>query len=251
MGERKSFILHKDSLKILDDLTNEQVGLLFKAIKNYQFDEISELDTLTKIAFSPFKNQFIRDDEKYDNLCKKNKLIAERRYSTKSTSSEIGGKITPKNTKSTSGEIGGKITPKNTKSTDNDSKNDSKSKSDSDKELKIKDTVFNFKTSFLKLGVDKIILDDWLSVRKKKKASNTETAFNSIIKEIGKSGLEANEAIKISAERSWSGFKSQWIENEKGNNNYGHQPIEQASDTISDQEAIDIAQRAIDNVSSF
>lgn len=59
----KSFILHNDSLNILDDLTDEQAGLLFKAIRNYQNDEVLDLDTLTKVAFSPFKNQFERDEE--------------------------------------------------------------------------------------------------------------------------------------------------------------------------------------------
>lgn len=35
-NKRKSFLLHVDSLDILDDLDNEQSGLLFKAIKDYQ-----------------------------------------------------------------------------------------------------------------------------------------------------------------------------------------------------------------------
>jgi hypothetical protein len=70
MTRRKSFIIHIDSLEILDDLTNEQAGLLFKAIRSHQLDVETDLDPLTKIAFSPFKNQFIRDDEKYLLTCK-------------------------------------------------------------------------------------------------------------------------------------------------------------------------------------
>ena len=67
---RKSFVLHIDSLDILDELSNEQAGLLFKAIKSYQRGEELNLCTLTKIAFSPFKNQFVRDGDKYENTCK-------------------------------------------------------------------------------------------------------------------------------------------------------------------------------------
>jgi len=111
--QRKSFIVHFDSLNVLDDLTNEQAGLLFKAIKGYQLGDELELDALTKVAFSPFKNQFTRDAEKYENLCEKNRLIAINRHVTKSTS----------------GTSGNQSLPKATKSTDNDSK--SKSKSDS------------------------------------------------------------------------------------------------------------------------
>lgn len=71
MTKRKSFILHIDSLEILDDLTNEQAGLLFKAIKSHHLNSEIDLDPLTRIAFSPFKNQFIRDDEKYILTCER------------------------------------------------------------------------------------------------------------------------------------------------------------------------------------
>lgn len=113
---RKSFILHHDSLNVLDDLTDDQAGLLFKAIKAYHLGGDLTLDVLTNIAMSPFRNQFDRDALKYENLCEKNRLIAENRY----------------NTKSTSGKSGNQTPPKVTKSTDNDSKSDSKSDNDSD-----------------------------------------------------------------------------------------------------------------------
>jgi hypothetical protein len=200
--QRKSFILHYDSLNVLDELANEQGGLLFKAIKAYHLGDDIELDGLTKIAMSPFKNQFERDDEKYKKLCEKNRLIAERRYGTKSTT----------------GESGNQSIPKGTKSTDNDSDNDSDSDSDSKKEV-TKDIVatapkFNFKKELLKLGVEPQVLDDWLTVRKKKRASNTKTAFNLLMSEIKKSGLMVNDAIEYAASKSWSGFKAEWWFNE-------------------------------------
>lgn len=70
-GNKKSFLLHIDSLDILDELTDEEAGALFKAIKGYQKCEEIELSGLVRIAFSPFKNQFARDNEKYDLTCKR------------------------------------------------------------------------------------------------------------------------------------------------------------------------------------
>jgi hypothetical protein len=119
--QRKSFIIHFDSLNVLDDLNNEQAGMLFKAIKGHQLGEELTLDALIKVAFSPFKNQFARDAEKYEKLCEKNRLIAETRYATKSTT----------------GKSGNHSLPKATKSTDNDSKNKSDSKSDSDNKKEV------------------------------------------------------------------------------------------------------------------
>lgn len=73
MSKRKSFLIYIDSLPVLDDLTDEQAGKLFKAISSYHKGEDLELDSLTRIAFSPFKSQFIRDDEKYQKIVERNK----------------------------------------------------------------------------------------------------------------------------------------------------------------------------------
>ena len=73
--ERKSFIIHKDSLVILKEMTNEQAGIFIKAIQFYQEnDQLPELDFGLKMAITPFINQFLRDEENYRNTCKARKL---------------------------------------------------------------------------------------------------------------------------------------------------------------------------------
>jgi hypothetical protein len=58
-----------------------------------------------------------------------------------------------------------------------------------------------------------ILIDDWLKVRKTKKASNTKTALNAFLNEIKKSGRDKNEVLKMCVENSWAGFKSEWLKN--------------------------------------
>ena len=70
---------------------------------------------------------------------------------------------------------------------------------------------FDFKKAFLDLDVDVKILEDWLKVRKTKKAVNSETAFNGIKKKMEASGKSFNECVKISAEKSWAGFDIEWL----------------------------------------
>ena len=78
MSNKKSFILHLDTLCILDELDDKQSGKLLKAIKAYQLREsvlnYQDVDTgfeglmedfVTRIAFAPFKAQFDRDNEEY------------------------------------------------------------------------------------------------------------------------------------------------------------------------------------------
>jgi hypothetical protein len=70
---KTGFILHLDSLSVLDELTNEQAGILFKAIRDYNSGKEPELDFAMRMAFIPFKNQFERDLEKYNNTCERNR----------------------------------------------------------------------------------------------------------------------------------------------------------------------------------
>lgn len=115
-NKRKSFVLHIDSLDILDDLTNGQAGVLFKAIKAHQNDEEFDLDSIVKMVFIPFKNQFARDNEKYEKTCK-----------ARATAGSKGGKQRVANQA-----IASNSKQKVANQAESDSKSDSKSKSDSD-----------------------------------------------------------------------------------------------------------------------
>lgn len=70
---------------------------------------------------------------------------------------------------------------------------------------------FDFKKALLDLGVGENVANDFLLVRKNKKATNSETAFRRIQTEIAKSGLSANECITIAVENDWKGFRADWL----------------------------------------
>ena len=68
MGEsgKKSFMLFKDLKGTVDDLSDEEAGVLFRAIFEYQDSkDISSFDKLTKLLMKPIILQFERDDEKW------------------------------------------------------------------------------------------------------------------------------------------------------------------------------------------
>ncbi|MES2382630.1 MAG: Lin1244/Lin1753 domain-containing protein [Bacteroidota bacterium] len=98
-------------------------------------------------------------------------------------------------------------------------------KSDNIKEENIlfeKETKFDFKKKLLDYGFDSQLVNDWLIVRKNKKASNTETAFKMFIDEIEKDlTVDKNYVLKICCEKSWKGFKQEWLKNLE--NPYGKQ----------------------------
>ena len=114
---RKSFILHIDSLGILNELTDEQAGDLFKHILRYVNDLNPQSDSvITKIAFEPIRQALKRDLEKYESIRKRNSDNARMRWDATASSG----------------------IPNDTKNADSDIVIDS----DSDKDIKVKKDVF-------------------------------------------------------------------------------------------------------------
>lgn len=74
---------------------------------------------------------------------------------------------------------------------------------------------FDFYGALLEIGVTEQTATDWMTVRKKLKASNTLTAFKTLVSEIEKSGKTPEECVALSAANSWRGFKAEWLTDEK------------------------------------
>lgn len=72
---------------------------------------------------------------------------------------------------------------------------------------------FSFKSELIKYGFQENLVDDWITVRKAKKASNTETAFKAFISEIEQRTCNINEMLFIAVTNSWGGFKYAWVDN--------------------------------------
>lgn len=71
-------------------------------------------------------------------------------------------------------------------------------------------TQFNFLQSLIDAGVDRQIAEEYMQVRKVKRATNTLTAYRGLEREAKKAGICLNDAIRICVERSWQGFKAEW-----------------------------------------
>lgn len=68
------FILEKDQKIIIDELSNEEAGIIFKAIYEYETTkEEPYLDKTLKIVFKQFKVKLDFYDEKYNTTCETNR----------------------------------------------------------------------------------------------------------------------------------------------------------------------------------
>lgn len=81
-----------------------------------------------------------------------------------------------------------------------------------------------FRNTLLEFGAIESHIEDWFKVRISKRAQFTETALQAFLNECNKNNFPVSDAVRICAERSWQGFKYQWIINENQRNATGQLP---------------------------
>lgn len=99
---KKVFKIFIDSLDVLDELSDEQAGQLFKAIRAYEVSGEEVLSGLMKAVFTPFKNNSDRATAAYNAVCEANKANGIKGGRPKSENNPMGLKLTeqkPKNPK--------------------------------------------------------------------------------------------------------------------------------------------------------
>ena len=75
---KNSFILYHDQKEVIDELDDEQAGKLIKAIYEYNVNKNFTLTGALKLVFIPFKNSFDRNDDKWDDIVKKEVKLAKK-----------------------------------------------------------------------------------------------------------------------------------------------------------------------------
>ena len=60
-------------------------------------------------------------------------------------------------------------------------------------------------------GVTDSVWQDWLKLRKAKKAAVTQTAIDGIAREASKAGVSLQTALETCCARGWTGFKADWL----------------------------------------
>lgn len=66
--------------------------------------------------------------------------------------------------------------------------------------------------------VSETVWNDWLLLRKKKKAIVTDTAIKNIRSECAKAGISFQSALEIMCARGWQGFEAKWVNKPELNN---------------------------------
>lgn len=70
---KDNFLLKKSQQEVFNELSNEEAGKLIKGIFRYANTGDSGLDGYLKIIFIPIKTEIDKNEERYEEVCKKNR----------------------------------------------------------------------------------------------------------------------------------------------------------------------------------
>jgi hypothetical protein len=250
--DKNGFLLYKDLIKTVQKLPLEKAGELFMHILKYVNDENPETDDLIiEIAFEPVKQKLKRDLKKYEETKEKNRENANKRWQ-KEKATEMNG-IKKNATASDRMPNDAKHADTDT-DTDTGSDTDtdilleketkgeiqefpSEPNSEEDNFLKPPEqiskkvarkkvggkkkyfTADDFKKKLLELEVEEKDADDWINVRRQKRAVFTENAIMLVQNECEKYSIEFKEAIQYAAKYGWQGFEYEWYLKKKNKEN--------------------------------
>ena len=71
---------------------------------------------------------------------------------------------------------------------------------------------FNFRKAMLSEGFAPELVDEWLKIRKAKKAINSEIAFKTFIEQVRKTGQDKNAILERVVQKQWRGFEASWLQ---------------------------------------
>ena len=118
---KKSFLLYTDSLRVLDLLSNEKAGILFKAIKaKVNGDAMPEMDEATAIAFCQIEANLDRDLKRYEEICEKRREAGRQGGRPKSTEKQVKANALPEKQTKARGTKAKQKNPDNDNDNDND-----------------------------------------------------------------------------------------------------------------------------------
>ena len=192
-----------------------------------------KLDSLTYVAIARQASTCVEQAKAVVECCLEYELFAEEDgyFYSKRILKNINKRLEISEMRSKAGRISAE---KRKKSTSVDKKptsvEENPTKSNKEKEIKGKEikennnnnnntkSEFNFKKSMLAYGFDTPLVDEWLTIRRRKKAVNSEFSFNSFISQVEKAGADKNEVLRTIAEKQWAGFNHAWMKNLNINN---------------------------------
>nr|DAE10792.1 MAG TPA: hypothetical protein [Siphoviridae sp. ctRNB7] len=248
--ERETFVFYKDWLNVIRDLPSEVQLEVYQAITEYAiYSNLIELKPLAKVAFGFVKQTIDRDTQKYISIKEKRKEAGAKGGRPLKTNELEESKDKQKNQLVFEKSKKSK-SPLNVNVNDNvndisflEKKKQKSTRTDFGEEENNqplnaqKETSppvapapppFNFRKAMLSEGFAPELVDEWLKIRKAKKAVNTERALKAFVNQVQQTNQDINTVLSIIVQKQWKGFEADWLHSAQA-------PLQSPQQTIIDE----------------
>ena len=249
--ERETFVFYKDWLNVIRDLPSEVQLEVYQAITEYAiYGNLIELKPLAKVAFGFVKQTIDRDTQKYVSIKEKRKEAGAKGGRPLKTNELEESKDKQKNqlvfekSKKSKSPLNVNVNDnvndisfflkKKQKSTSVDFGEGEKNNQPLNAQKETSPPVapapppFNFRKAMLSEGFAPELVDEWLKIRKAKKAVNTERAFKAFVNQVQQTNQDINTVLSIIVQKQWKGFEADWL-------HIAQAPLQSPQQTIIDE----------------
>ena len=248
--ERETFVFYKDWLNVIRDLPSEVQLEVYQAITEYAiYGNLIELKPLAKVAFGFVKQTIDRDTQKYISIKEKRKeagakggrplKINKLEESKEKQKNQLVFEKSKKSKCPLNVNVNDNVNDisflekKKQKSTRTDfGEEENNQPLNAQKEtsppVAPAPPPFNFRKAMLSEGFAPELVDEWLKIRKAKKAINTERAFKTFIEQVRKTNQDINTVLSIIVQKQWRGFEAEWLHSAQA-------PLQSPQQTIIDE----------------
>ena len=202
--DKKGIILYATQWAALQQMNDNELGGAVRELCRYAFEGM--IPETPSVAFMFLKAQIDIDEQKYQERCEKNRANISKRWNTDNTN--VYDRI-QSDTKHTNKD--------DKENKDKEDKEDSKEKKNIEKKSEpSSSSKFIFKKALIDNGCNTQLAEDYMSLRNRKKAPSTKTAFDGIVREANKyieshPGATFSDVVTIMVERNWVGFDAAWV----------------------------------------
>lgn len=209
----------REGIKVLTPA--EQVEA-YNAILDYALDGVpyTGKNAGIKMLLAMITSQIDQHNKKYADICEKRAEASRSRWSNQKDANATKSMQEDANTtKSTNLHLDNDSDSDNDIDNDSDNDNDNvnvEKKHNKEKSEPSSAPKFIFKKALIDNGCNTQLAEDYMSLRRSKKAPSTKTAFDGIVREANKyieihPDATFSDVVTIMVERNWVGFDAAWL----------------------------------------
>ena len=233
--ERESFVFYRSFYEGIKELPRDIQGEVLTAIMEYGLNGVTTENQkpITKAMFALIKPQLDANNQRFENGKKGGRPKANcNQTETETKQKQNRNKTKPEPNVNVNDNVNVNVNDnisfllkKKQKSASVDFVDEEKNnqplsdQKETSPQVAATPPPFKFKQAMLSAGFAADLTEDWLKIRKAKKAVNSERAFKIFLEQVQRTGQDKNAILALVVQKQWKGFEASWVQSAQQSHN--------------------------------